>query len=182
MLPWAHAALGYLLYSAYTRRYRGQPPVGVTVYAVGVGTAVPDLIDKPLTWTIPVLPYGRSLSHSLFAFVVILGGLALLVRHPEHRPLTTAFGIGYGSHIFGDALGPAIQGDISALGFLFWPVTDVPDGDTGSFFGFLLALEPTPMVLFGVLLTAVAAVVWVRDGLPGVVELVDEARRRRSLD
>lgn len=182
MLPWAHAALGYLLYSAYIRWHLRRPPIGFPVWAVGFGTQFPDLIDKPLTWTVSVLPYGRSLSHSLFALIVILGGLYLLCQYPDQRTLTTAFGIGYLSHLFGDAIGPAVYGDIGALGFLLWPVTDVPKGDTGSFIEFLLALEPTPMVLFGFVLTAVAAVVWARDGLPGIADLLFEPRSKRPYE
>lgn len=177
MLPWAHAAFGYLLYSAYSRRFLGGPPVGLTVFVVGFGTQFPDLVDKPLTWTIPLLPYGRSLSHSLFAFAAVVGGLYLLFRYPDQRTLTTAFGIGFLSHLIGDAVGPAIHGDVGGLGFLLWPVTDVPDGDTGSFVEFLLALEPTPMMLFGFALTAVGVGVWIRDGMPGVKDLFLESRR-----
>jgi hypothetical protein len=177
MLPWAHAALGYLLYSAYSRRQLRRPPIGWPVFAVGFGTQFPDLVDKPLTWTIPLLPYGRSMSHSIFAFGAVMGGLYLLSRYPDHRTLTTAFGVGFLSHLFGDAAGPAIHGDAGGLGFLLWPVTDVPEGDTGSFVEFLLALEPTPMMLFGFVLTAVGLGVWIRDGMPGVTDLFLESRR-----
>lgn len=180
MLPWAHAALGYLLYSGYSRWQLRQPPIGWTVVAVGFGTQFPDLIDKPLTWTLPLLPYGRSLSHSLFALVVIVGGLRFVFRHSNHRGLTVAFGIGYGSHLLGDAIGPVVHGDVGSLGFLLWPVTEVPEGDTGSFIEFLLALEPTPMVLFGIGLTVVALVVWLRDGLPGVADLLYRPRTKQA--
>jgi hypothetical protein len=31
----------------------------------GVGTQLSNLIDKPLTWYVDVLPYGRSFAHPL---------------------------------------------------------------------------------------------------------------------
>ena len=95
MLPWGHAALGYLFYTAYARlRYR-HPPVGLSVYALGLGTQFPDLIDKPLAWHFAVLPSGRSLAHSLFTLGVVVGVLWYAFDTPEWRRLTAAFGVGW---------------------------------------------------------------------------------------
>ena len=172
MLPWGHAAVGYLLYSLYTRWRLGRPPLGLPVFALGFGTQFPDLIDKPFTWTIPLLPYGRSLGHSLFTFIILLSVLTILFRYPDQRTLTTAFGIGYLTHLIGDGLSPALNGDVTALGYLLWPLTDVPDGRSRSFIDFFLALEFTPMVLFGVLLSGFAFLLWIDDGMPGVKDLL----------
>lgn len=171
MLPWGHAAVGYLLYSLYSRWRLGRPPIGLTVFALGFGTQFPDLIDKPLTWTIPLLPYGRSLAHSLFSFVLILFVLRILFRYPDQRALTTAFGIGYGTHLIGDGLGPVLHGNYFALGYLLWPLTDVPEGHSRSFIEFFLSLEPTPMMLFGVALSVFTLLLWVYDGMPGIKDL-----------
>lgn len=172
MLPWAHAALGYLLYSAYSRWTTGHPPIGLTVFALGFGTQFPDLIDKPLAWSVGLLPYGRSLSHSLFALIGLLIVLNVLFRYPDQRALITAFGVGHLSHLIGDGIGPALSGDYAALGYVLWPLTTVPNGESRSFIEFFLTLEVTPMVLGGVLLTAVSGVLWVYEGLPGVKDLL----------
>jgi hypothetical protein len=147
------------------------------VYAVGFGTQFPDLIDKPLTWSFLVLPYGRSLGHSLFTLGVLMLVLRVAFRYPDQKALSTAFGVGYVSHLFGDGIGAIVSSDFGGLGYLLWPVTDVPSGDTGSFVEFFLALEPTPLMLVGVVLTVVAGVVWVYDGMPGVKDLYAEYRR-----
>jgi len=177
MLPWAHAAVGYLVYSVYSRWRVGRPPVGLTVYAVVLGTQFPDLIDKPLAWSFAVLPSGRSLGHSLFTLGVLLVVLRVTFRYPDQRALSTAFGLGYVSHLLGDGIGAITSGEVSGLGYLLWPVTDVPTGDTRSFIEFFLALEPTLLMLAGFVLTIVAGVVWVYDGLPGVKDLYAEYRR-----
>ena len=174
MLPWGHAAFGYIIYSLYTRRSTGHPPIGLSVFAVGFGTQFPDVIDKPLTWTIPLLPYGRSFSHSLFTFVAIVSILWLLVKHTDQYTLVVAFAVGYLSHLVGDAFGPIISGDIRGLGYLLWPLTPVPDGGTRSFIEFFLTLEITPSLLFGVGVTLVGVGLWVYDGLPGLVDLARE--------
>jgi hypothetical protein len=172
MLPWAHAAVGYLLYSAYSRWRVGWPPVGLTVYAVGLGTQFPDVIDKPLAWSFAVLPSGRSLGHSLLTLVAVLILLRVACRYPDQRALSAAFGVGYISHLFADGIGSVIAGDFGELEYLLWPVIDVPTGESRSFIEFFLALEPTPMMLAGMILTIVGGVVWVYDGMPGVKDLL----------
>lgn len=171
MLPWAHAAFGYLVYSAYSRWRAGHPPIGLTVFALGFGTQFPDLVDKPLAWSVGLLPYGRSLGHSLFTVIGLLLLLNVLFRYPDQRALITAFGVGHISHIIGDGVVPALTGDYAALGYVFWPVTNIPEGESRSFIEFILSLELTPIVLGGLLLTVAGGLVWFCDGLPGVKDL-----------
>nr|WP_197052477.1 metal-dependent hydrolase [Halobellus rufus] len=175
MLPWGHAAFGYLLYSLYSRHAVGRPPVGLSVFALGFGTQFPDLIDKPLSWTVSILPYGRSLSHSLFTLILLVGVLWVLFQYPDQRALTTAFGIGYLSHVIGDGIGPAITGDYVGLGYLLWPLTPVPTGDSRSFIEFFLTLELTPQVFAGLILAVISILVWVYDGMPGIKDLLFES-------
>ncbi|MFD1570495.1 metal-dependent hydrolase [Halorubrum laminariae] len=174
MLPWGHAAFGYLLYSLYTRQRLGRPPIGLSVFAVGFGTQFPDLIDKPLTWTVPLLPYGRSLAHSLFTVTVLCAVLWIIVEHRDQRALVIAFAVGYLSHLVGDMIGPLVSRDFLALGYLFWPVTAVPEGGTQSFLTFFLTLEMTPLMVFEIVLTVLGAGVWMYDGLPGIKDLYEE--------
>ncbi|OYR56612.1 metal-dependent hydrolase [Halorubrum halodurans] len=174
MLPWGHAAFGYLIYSVYSRWKIGHPPIGLAVFALGLGTLFPDLIDKPLTWTIPLLPYGRSLSHSLITFALIVLVLWTLIRHPDQRTLVGAFTIGYFSHLVADSIHPAFTQEYAGLGYWLWPLTSVPESEPRSFIEFFLTLEATPMVVFGGVLTVVGLVVWVYDGMPGIKDLYAE--------
>lgn len=67
MWPWEHLAVGYIGYSLSVRLAGRGVPRPRPVVALAVGTQFPDLVDKPLSWTLGVLPSGHSLAHSLFA-------------------------------------------------------------------------------------------------------------------
>ena len=161
MWPWAHAAVGYLLYIAYARR-RGRPLRGLPVLATVIGTQAPDLLDKPLSWTVAVLPAGRSLGHSLL-FVVVVAGLcwyAVAVR--LDRPVVALGGVfGYLSHLFADGLGAVLAGQWADLSYLGWPLLPLPAYDTEpSFAAHLLAFEFSTLTIVGFALTGVAVLTW----------------------
>lgn len=171
MLPWAHAAFGYLCYHGYTAR-TGSRPSGVAALAVVFGTQFPDLVDKPLAWTFDVLPSGRSLGHSVFALVLVCGLLYLAFEETRRRELL-AFALGYASHLLGDGLHALWEREFVQFGYLFWPLTSAPLDDEGmSFLEFFTTLEPSGWLLFGLALTAVGLVVWARDGYPGVRDVL----------
>ncbi|AUV82564.1 metal-dependent hydrolase [Salinigranum rubrum] len=171
MLPWAHAAFGYLLYHVYTTRANSRP-AGFAALALVFGTQFPDLVDKPLAWTFGVLPSGRSLGHSVFALLLVCGVLYVLFDESHHRTLL-AFALGFASHLVADGVYPAFEGEFAQFGYLFWPLTSAPLSDEGmSFVEFFTTLEPSGWVLFGLGLTAVGLVVWARDGYPGVRDVL----------
>ena len=136
MLPWRHVAFGYLLYSLYSCWRTGHLPIGLAVFALGFGTQFSGLIDKPLTWTIPLPPYGRSLSHSLITFTVVVLVLGALTQYPDQRTLVSAFAIGYVSHLVGDSIHPVLTQEYAGLGYWLWPLTSVPEGESRSFIEF----------------------------------------------
>ncbi|MDS0300244.1 metal-dependent hydrolase [Halogeometricum sp. S1BR25-6] len=173
MLPWGHAAFGYVLYSLYARLRLNHPPQGLAVLALAVGTQFPDLIDKPLTWTFAVLPYGRSFAHSLFTLVPLLAILWMAFDTPKQRTLTTAFGIGYASHLVGDNIGGFLNGEFSIPGYLLWPLTDVPSEGKRSFLEFFLNLQFSPTILFGFVLALFTLGLWIYDGMPGVKDVLE---------
>lgn len=167
MLPWGHAAVGYLAYRGI-RGPQGAPAPAAAV-AVVVGSQAPDLVDKPLAWTVGVLPAGRSLGHSLLVMAALFA-IASRVRAVRARPEPAAgFAVGAVSHALADAAGSLLGGGPRAASFLFWPVVPLPVHEGGySILGIFLSLDPTPPVLAGVALTAVAVAVWLRDGAPGL--------------
>lgn len=195
MLPWGHAAVGYLLYSGWGRLRRDTPPRGIAVIALAIGTQFPDLVDKPLSWTFAVLPTGRSLAHSLLTLSVLAIGLVTFARWYDRKSRTTtgsvvaptsmtmrpsqigtitvtAFLIGYGSHLLADVAAGIATGN-ATLAYLLYPLFPVGASEHGySFLEFFLSLTLTPLLAFEIVLTAIAIGVWLWDGRPGLETLL----------
>lgn len=114
------AALPLLGYTAI--RYR-QLPRGHILLLVLFATQLPDLIDKPLAWTVGVLPSGRMFAHSLVIVLpVLILGCLICARRGLVRP-AAVFTLGYLSHLAGDFYPILWQG--SGYYFfpnLFWPL------------------------------------------------------------
>lgn len=182
MLPWGHAALGYLCYSLWRRLHGETPSRGTLVLALGIGTQFPDIVDKPLAWSFALLPSGRSLAHSLVVLLpVALLFIAMQRRaarrasaHPtDSRPATVggAFLFGWAAHLLGDSW-QFLIGRADCVSFLLWPITPLcPYDESGSVTAHLLAVEFSANTQLGLVLTAVAIVVWLLDGSPGYDEL-----------
>lgn len=179
MWPWGHAAVGFVCYYLYSRvRGHASVPSGPTV-ALGVGTQLPDMIDKPLAWQLGLLPNGRSLGHSVLIAVAVVTVVWLLRPRVStlSRPPIVSFAIGYFTHLFGDALYPLLGGEWYYLGFLGWPI--VPPVDyppTNGVTSKLLGVQLTPSLLFELLLLAVALRLWWDEGRPGVDWLTEGVR------
>lgn len=184
MWPWGHAATGYLLYALYTHGRYDRPPKGPPTLLLLFGTQLPDLIDKPLAWTLPVLPSGRSLGHSLLLLVPLsLLVYALAVRY-QNANWGIAFAIGVLSHAVVDVLPPAVRGEFAYTTSLVWPLLPPPPYDERgrTIVGHFLAIEPAPLLMFELVLTLVAVVVWWRQGRPGVRTIRDVSIDTRTVD
>ncbi|WP_349253435.1 metal-dependent hydrolase [Halobacterium salinarum] len=175
MWPWGHLAVGYLGYVVWStaRKERQQP---LAVIAAIIGSQFPDLIDKPLAWTVPLLPSGRSLAHSLFTATLVVTSLYYAAKRFNRKNAAAAFGIGYGTHIIGD-LGPRViigllEGDLTQLKwttYLFWPLLPAPPyANDASFTNHLTAISLDSYVLAQLGLALAAAIVWFRSGKPGL--------------
>ena len=173
MWPWGHLAVGYLLYTLYTRTRYGHRPLAVATIFLVVGTQFPDLIDKPLSWTFGILPTGRTLAHSfLFAVPVSLAVYETCRRHPRLRTeWGIAFAIGNLSHVIVDAVPAFLWGDLAEARFLLWPLLSVPgyeEGETPSVIDAFLTLDLSNYLLFEFGLFGIAIIVWWFDGRPGL--------------
>jgi hypothetical protein len=171
MLPWGHAAVGYLAYVALGRLRAGgaRTPAAAPVVALGVGTQLPDLIDKPLGWYLELLPSGRSLGHSLLVAAVLVGGTYWLACRYDRREVAIAFGLGHLLHIAGDAVLPVLSAEWATLSFLLWPVLPQPGGDLDmTILETLVALTLSPMGAVETGLFAATTVLWLRHGAPGL--------------
>lgn len=190
MWPWEHLAVGYLLYSVYTRTVHRRRPDHDEVLVLAVGTQFPDLVDKPLAWAFGVLPSGLSLAHSLVCALAVCGLLFVVGRRHTGRPVGDAFGIGYLSHLLGDLLYPLATGGDIRPAFLLWPLVSRTPTDTRGLFGNLLYYTDqfvtflgTPRghlyLLLEVGLLALAVGIWALDEFPGSYDLRTRIRSSR---
>jgi hypothetical protein len=114
------------------------------VLALGFGTQLPDLIDKPLAWTWTILPNGRSLAHSVLTATLLCAVLWVVVRESGRRRVAGAFALGYWAHILSDGLGAVLDRHLDGLAFLASPVLPPVTYDTGkSFVAHFRVLEVT---------------------------------------
>ncbi|WP_254272353.1 metal-dependent hydrolase [Haloarcula marina] len=168
MWPWGHAAVGYLLYALLVRS-NGRTPAGSSVIALGLGTQFPDLVDKPLGWTLGLLPGGRSLAHSLLTLTVLAAVLWYVGHRYRRQDLTFPFLFGSVSHVLSDGLYAALEGNYGDLSYLLWPVLPVPEADVEqSFLAHFAELTLSSTVTFEIVLFVAATVIWVVDGAPGL--------------
>jgi hypothetical protein len=130
-LPLGHAALAYVCYAIVAAVTDRRFPATDALVPLMVASQLPDLIDKPLAF-VGVLRSGRSLAHSLLAFVVVAVAVALLCRElaravesDRARRLLdatpVAVAVGYAAHLVGDAYRPLLAGNYAEAGFLLYP-------------------------------------------------------------
>lgn len=173
MHPVVHPFVGYLCYTGYTRLQREDHPQGDPSVVAVFAAILPDLIDHPL-WLVGLTPVGRTIGHSLFGGAVLVGVAGAVARRRGRQDLGIAFAIGYVSHIAADVPWHVISGDVHELGFLLWPVTDMPAYSGVKVVGTVGGVEVTTL-WFEVMIVAVGVTTWWRDGRPGV----DVIRRQR---
>lgn len=191
MWPWEHAAVGYLCYSVAARSFDGRTPDGNSVLALLVGTQLPDLVDKPLSWGLGWFPSGYAAGHSaLVALPLAATAVAIGYRTDRLRP-AVAFVVGHLSHLAGDLLGPVRRGAAAPWNRVLWPVLERPPYATdlglarglAYLAGYVDALgsaDLRSLVVVHLALTAGTAVLWVRDGAPGPRALARHLRRVAS--
>jgi hypothetical protein len=169
MWPWGHAAVAYLLYAIFTQRQNSREPDSLAVLALGVGSQFPDLIDKPLGWSLSLLPGGRTLGHTVFFAMLVIPLVYFVASQYARGELATAFGIGYGSHLLSDLPPSVLTGNFEEATYLFWPVLEQPDYGPvdGIVDGFLrFSMGTYEWVQFA--LCFMALLIWFRDGKPGL--------------
>jgi len=168
MDPIGHVLVAYLVWTGYSHlRYR-RSPTTPEVWLVGVGSQLPDIVDKPLAWWLGVLPSGRSLGHSLLTAAVLVLVLRRVVPS-ERRSLVAPLAVSLVGHDLVDAIAPISRGEFGYLAYLLWPIVDLP------------AYDPPPPLLSAigesllrgisgpdVLVIAAVVVVWIADGYPGL--------------
>ncbi|MFB6200402.1 MAG: metal-dependent hydrolase [Halorhabdus sp.] len=175
MLPWGHAMVGYFVYSLGHRLRRARHPQCVPILVLVFGTQFPDLVDKPLSWTLGILAYGASLAHSAITFVLVMVGILVLTRPTTNEcRLGGAFLVGYGTHIIGDVIDFAQSGAFDALRFLGWPLLSppVPEENRGIATHLLTQDVSDPFFLFQVGLIGLGVLIYRADGYPCLTTVI----------
>ncbi|WP_207590103.1 metal-dependent hydrolase [Halomontanus rarus] len=168
MWPWGHLAVAYLLYTLYTRRRYGRPPRALPVIALAVGSQFPDLIDKPLGWSLGVLPGGRTLAHSVFFAALLVPVVYALALRFDHVELAVAFVFGHVCHLLTDIPPDVTTNGPAELTFLFWPVLEQPEyEEVGSILEGFLRYSMGSYEWGQLGLCVVVIALWYRDGMPG---------------
>lgn len=180
MWPWGHVAFGYVFYSLAVRLWQRRPPSSLGAVLLAVGTQIPDLVDKPLSWVYGVFPQGFGPGHSVF--IAIPAGLAVLLLTARGGRAAAGLGltVGWWSHLVGDVL-VALAGDNPhTFARTLWPVADIPPGGMAVdgvghalyFFGEGLERAQAPdnqgLVLVYVGFLVGVFLLWIVDGAPGL--------------
>ena len=125
-----------------------EPPSDLPVAAVVIGSQLPDLIDKRLSWGVGVFQTGYALGHS--ALVTENRGERLALQRGEDVKFDTALWPG--------VVGPPYQQDLGlARGLVY--VTDLSDS--------LQAADLLSLVGANLLVPVIAVAVWIADETPG---------------
>jgi len=129
MWPWEHAVVGYVACTILVVVVRRRPLTTREAVVVVFGTQIPDLVDKPLAWSLSVLPSGRSFGHSLLTWVVVATVVAALANRFDRRELSWLLLVGYLVGILTDVSPTALAGDLGRATFLVWPLLPPPAHD-----------------------------------------------------
>lgn len=148
MMPWGHFAVAFLPYLAYKLiKCRSLPSRQATIFLL-VASQLPDLIDKPLAWSLHILPSGRSLGHSLLFAVPLVLVISLFATRRGRSELGTLFTFGYLSHVFGDIYNtllyvPTDQWASTFVASLYWPLLPIIPEETMTFLPHFTRIDPT---------------------------------------
>lgn len=156
MLPWTHAAFGYLFLLAVVILL-GRRVSRAELLAVLVGTQLADILDKPLAWWFNAVPSGRSLGHSLLFVIPLCAAVVAIAWYRSHPEIGFAFALGYLTHLVGDTYVAVYYWRTEEFSFLLWPIlSPYPYDDFVGFGDFIDGFEVTTQVL--VLLAAAGVV------------------------
>ena len=128
---------------------------GVCIFAA----LFPDIFDKPLRYVFHILPYGRSVMHSLAAVVVMSLAVSLILN----RRLGISWCVGHLSHILGDYFTDVATSGSSFMPWLFpFKKYAWPENTYARFHGWLFIFEFTLLIA--------AAFIFFKSRKPGKID------------
>lgn len=188
MWPWEHVVVGYVVYSLASHLLRHESPRGGEALVVAFASLLPDLVDKPLAWSLGVVETGYGPAHSVF-FALPFVAVVLTAWATTGRPWRgIAFAVGYLLHLPSDVLHNATGRGGFAPEIVLWPVRAYTGATPSAGFiqeSIVRAASFRTQVLVGDLslytrvqfgLFALAVVLWVVDGAPVLRESVQRTR------
>lgn len=184
MWPWEHAAVGYVLFSLFSRAVFDRSPDGVSAVLLVAGTQIPDAIDKTLSWGLGLFPSGFAVAHSVFVAVPVGIAVAVLAHRYRRSVAGLAVTLGYWSHLVADVVNPLRDGDGIDVSRVLWPLVEQEaySQDLGLGRGIVYLLDfvtelslssLSTVALLYLSLPVFAFVLWVADGTPGLALLRD---------
>lgn len=177
MWPWTHAVFGYACASLANRAVFGRGPSDAPALVAVFAAVLPDLVDKPLAWTVGVVETGYGPAHSVLVGLPLVAAGAVWLWYSERPDVGLALGVGYLSHLLGDLGFQYVDEGELVLSVVLWPVAPSAPDSTGGvvehvvfFFARYAADVRTgdaAMYLVATMLLALATVgLWVVDGMP----------------
>lgn len=179
MWPWTHALFGYACYSlAVHTGFRRRPtdlPAVIAVFAA----VLPDIVDKPLAWTLGITSSGYGPAHSLLIGAPTAAVIGFLLWRTGRHEAGFGFLIGFGSHLVGDLLFQLFDEGELVFAVVLWPVAEAGSGSTrGLVYHSLYFLhhyvwqirsgQASTYLAATMALTVGVVILWFVDGAPGV--------------
>ena len=179
MWPWEHFAVAYVVCSLLVRVLGRGPLTTRTAIAVTAGALLPDLVDKPLAWTLGITENGYGIAHSVFVAPLLwLAVAAATVRRgAETRLAAGLFALAYAIHLATDVYDPTRPDRGLVVRVVLWPIASPPSADHGGFLDHVtvyllryvhqfVAGGLTGPVLLQIALAVAVGVLWLADGAP----------------
>ncbi|WP_336328813.1 metal-dependent hydrolase [Halovenus sp. HT40] len=98
---------------------------GLILFVALFASLFPDLVDKPLAWTLGVIPSGRMFAHSLVVASVIIVCVMIVTYQNQQSKYGVVFTWGYVSHLIGDFYHVFSKGlDYYYFPNMLWPIME----------------------------------------------------------
>lgn len=180
MWPWTHVAFGYVWYSVLVHLVLRRRPTDVPAILAGVSALLPDLVDKPLAWSIGATTTGYGPAHSVFVGVPLLALAAVGLWRRTRLEMGIALFVGYVSHLLGDIIFQYFDDGRIVTAVVSWPLGPGASESTGGILAHVVHYlryyvhaivmgEATTYVLVSIAIVVGVFALWIADGTPGLV-------------
>jgi len=193
MWPWTHVAFGYVWYSVAVHLLLRRRPTDVPAILAGVSALLPDLVDKPLAWSIGATGTGYGPAHSLFVGIPIVALVAVGLWRWARLELGIALFVGYASHLLGDIIFQYFDDGRIVTAVVTWPFGPAASESTGGILDHVVHYlryyvhaivtgEATTYVVMTIGIVVGVFALWIADGTPGLALVTSREFRRQIFD
>ena len=161
MLPHEHLIVAALPVLSYILLRHRRFPSKAMIFVVFVGSQFPDLVDKPLAYSLMIIPSGRVFLHSL-PFAIPISIFVMIYGIETNRPaLSSGFVYAYLSHILVDVRQSLFAGQLPQN--LLWPFVDTLPASSVPPWAGSGNINVTLWITFSVLVLSGTAIIILRD-------------------